>query len=78
MTLSACDVKAGYQQKWIGNHAGLAPPCDVCVIHARFARDEIINLAVNNKNPKSDLSHTRYSPSKSITECIKFTKRVEW
>ena len=75
MALSACDVKAGHQQKSIGNHAGLAPPWDACVI---FARDEIINLAVNNKNPKCDLSHTRYSPSKSITECIKFTKRVEW
>ena len=57
MALSACDVKAEHQQKSIGNHAGLAPPCDACVIHSRFARDEIINLVVNNKNPKCDLSH---------------------
>ena len=78
MALSACDVKAEHQQKSIGNHAGLAPPCDACVIHSRFARDEIINLVVSNKNPKCDLSYKRYSPSKSITGSIKFTKRVEW
>ena len=32
-------------------------PCDACVIHARFARDEIINLAVRRfarNKPPSD------------------------
>ena len=63
-------------------------PCDACVIHARFARDEIINLAARrsaprfarNKrylcNPSCDRENQYKKYRKKSTCSLRATKRI--